>query len=76
MNPVNESNTKWAIRKLLNKHFNININDMNILLDSTGCSIFTDNQIFIVYPPVGNTALDIAKDVIFQLQEKYPELNL
>jgi len=29
-----------------------------------------------VYPPVGNTALDIAKDVIFQLQEKYPELNL
>jgi len=76
MNPVNESNTKWAIRKLLNKHFNININDMNILLDSTGCSVFTDNQIFIVCPPEGNTALDKAKDVIFQLQEKYPELNL
>ena len=76
MNPVNESNTKWAIRKLLNKHFNININDMNISLSSTGCSIFKDNQIFVVFPPEGNSALNKAKDVIFQLQEKYPELNL
>ena len=67
---------KWATRKLIYREFNITISNSDIIDKPTGFSIVTNGAIFTVFPPQGETPMDIAEDIVFQLREKYPELKL
>ena len=72
---VQLSNQKWAIRKMLSRHFDILVSDDGIMINSTGCSIFVGDEIFTVKPSCGSPE-EMSIDVALQLKSKYPELFL
>ena len=66
----------WTIRNRLKNKLGITVKAIDILDRPSGFSIFIDSKIFTVLPPEGDTQIELADDIIFQLKEKYPEVLL